>query len=366
MPVKYMIDDSSVHVVRMNDDTTLDKLPARVYTVKYSQLTGFYLGMYKDKLELPDKIYGNTQSRVDRCITSYQERTASTGVLMTGDKGTGKTLLMSLLANTVIEELNQPVLLINEPYSGSQFLDFIEMVGECCIVFDEFGKMYSSNAKISDDNMPKQNSLLNLMDGVDKTKRLIIITENKEYDINEFMLNRPSRIYYHFRYKKLEESSIIGYCDDNGINEATTEDILELSRRSKLFSFDMLQSIVEEHNRFDITVDEVAQFLNVDLSESITENVEIVKVIDLNGNIERTVAGDKIIPISTGMTYLKLVPLETADKEDYDEDNFFDYANIHPSYKVYETNDSTIYENDDFRIIVRDAPAYKVSYQNLM
>ena len=366
MQVKYMISDSDVHVIRMNEETTLDKLPAQVYTVKYSQLTGFYLGMYKDKLELPDKIYGNTQERVDRCITSYKERSASTGVLMTGDKGTGKTLLMSLLANTVIEQLDQPVLLINEPYSGSQFLDFIESVGECCLVFDEFGKMYSSNSKVSDDNMPKQNSLLNLMDGVDKTKRLIIITENREYDINEFMLNRPSRVYYHFRYKKLDEASIIGYCDDNGIDKNTTEDILELSRRSRLFSFDMLQSIVEEHKRFSITVDEVAQFLNVDLSESIVENVEIVKVFDKKDNIVRSIIGDKIIQLSQGTTYLKLTPLEGADKDDYSDNEFYDYVGIHPNSKVYETNDSTIYENDDFRVIVRDAPTYKVSYANAL
>jgi len=212
MKTKFMLNGTTVSVININEDFLLDVLPPKVYIAKYNQLTGFYLEAVTDKLELPAKIYGTTPDRVTKCIETYKSRDTSTGILLTGDKGTGKTLLMSLLANRVVSELNLPVILIKDAFAGSPFVTFIETIGECALVFDEFGKMYAASDRHIGENEVPQKALLSLMDGVDKTKRMFILTENSEVDINDFMLNRPSRIYYHFRYKKMEEASVVGYC----------------------------------------------------------------------------------------------------------------------------------------------------------
>ena len=139
MQTKYMINGTTVSVINLNTETTLDYLPPKIYTVQFNPVQGFYLSIVKDQLAVPDKIYGIAHARVDKCIKTYSSRTASTGILLTGDKGTGKSLLMSLLANAAITELNLPVIMITEPFEGEAFTTFISDIGECCVVFDEFG-----------------------------------------------------------------------------------------------------------------------------------------------------------------------------------------------------------------------------------
>ncbi len=370
-----MVAGSNIFTFRMNEETALDILPPRVYTVKYNQIQGFFLEITKDKLELPAKIYGKAQDRVDKCISTYQDRSASTGILFTGDKGTGKTLEMSLLANDVIDKLHLAIILVTEPYNGEAFVSFIETLGECCLVFDEFGKMYSSDSR-KDNDVP-QKSLLSLMDGVDKTKRMIILTENKELDINEFMLNRPSRIYYHFRYKKLDEDSIIGYCRDAVMDSNTIRDIIDLSRRSKIFSFDMLQSIVEEQLRFNDTIENVVEELNIDTREDSKAMIEILKVVEKGSQIEREVFGSKTIPVPDHYSYIKLVPggVDDVDDDEFVEDvpelglvsdgGKYDEFHIQISDLAYEEKGKLVYETDRFTVIAKELPVSRVNYFNM-
>ncbi len=382
MPTKFIISGSEVYPIRMNSDTALDKLPPKIYTVRFAQQQGFYLETTKDKLALPSKIYGKSPERVDKCIKSYKDRTASTGILLTGDKGTGKTLLMSLLANEVMESLDLPVLLIKDPYHGAGFTTFIETIGECCLVFDEFGKMYTSLSGHSrQENDVPQKSLLSLMDGVDKTKRLLIFTENSEIDISEFMLNRPSRVYYHFRYKKLDEDSIVDYCVDHNVNSVITKDIIDLSRHSKIFSFDMLQSIVEEHLRFNSSIDDITVELNIDIRESFGTMIEVTKITENGSNEERAISGSPFIskPGPRDYAYIRLkngrldpksidapVPAAgtrgslTEDDDDYDEFNFQD------SDLAFESKGQLVYKTTRYTIVAKDVPASFTNYSLLL
>lgn len=371
MKTKYMIDGSIVNIFRMNEETALDELPPRVYNVCYDKFTGFYLEIIKDRLDVPEKIYGKTLERVEKCLISYKDRDTSTGILMTGDKGTGKSLLMSLLANAAIVELRLPILLINEPYNGSQFVSFIESIGECGLIFDEFGKMYSSNSR--NENDVPQKALLTLMDGVDKTKRLIIMTENRESDISEFMLNRPSRIYYHFRYKKLDEESITGYCDDCGVDKSIVVDIIDVSRRSAIFSFDMLQSIVEEHLRFGSDIDDLTKELNIDLSEEFSSQLEILKIFKKGTEEEVELTSPKIInkPSNYNNSYLTIrkdVVRNGRDAEslsgfnDVTEEDSFTEIYLTESDLAYETKGQLIYELDEYTLIAKDVIKFSRDY----
>lgn len=259
-----MYANDSVRIFSINPAATSNQLRPGIYSIQHDPIMGFYLDIIQDELKTPSIIYGLMHERVKKCLTAYVERPASTGILLTGDKGTGKTLFMSLLADRVMKDLKLPVILVRTAYSGDQFEAFIQKIGECCILFDEFGKLYSKNKSGDDTN--NQSALLAILDGIDKTKRLIILTENSELSINNYLLNRPSRIFYHFKYSKLDDESIIGFCDINKTPEKVKNGILDLCHRSFSFSFDNLQCIVEECKRFKILPQEAVKDLNIDVS----------------------------------------------------------------------------------------------------
>ena len=384
MQTKFMLDGIHVNVVKIDENFIVDTLPPKVYTVRFSDLTGFYLTVATEELELPEKIYGNTPQRVQKCIDTYTSRDSATGILLTGDKGTGKSLLMSLLANQVIQQLDMPVLIIKESFAGTQFETFIETIGECALMFDEFGKMYASS---SHQDGVQQSALLSLMDGLDKTKRLFILSENSEMDISEFMLNRPSRIYYHFKYKKLDESSIEGYCRDNGVASDITQNVLELSRRSSIFSFDMLQSIVEEHLRFDCTVESAVEDLNIDLRETRAEMMEVIKVVERTTNNEREVVDAFVTKPGRGARYTyikgkdnsearKNVPVPAGvdpairqamvELTGTTEDESWDDVYVELADLAYEDGLKLVYETEDYVFIARSVEPPATDYLRLL
>lgn len=303
---------------------------------------------------------------------------------MTGDKGTGKTLTISLLANRVITELNMPVIMIREAYSGEQFDQFIQSIGECCLMFDEFGKMYGSTRH---EDKPHQEKLLSLFDGADKTKRLIILTENDELYISEFMLNRPSRVYYHFRYRKLDEDSIVGYCGDHGVSTAVIRDIVDLSRRSKIFSFDVLQTIVEEHVRYGSSIEDTIEELNIDIRQQSLDQIRIVKVVDKQDGSQIPLATTQAAVVDKPMgsydyTHIKLdigseiVPDEPTgfDKLDGtlaavssndDEDNEVSEIYIRDQDVAYESTGTIIYETKRYTVAAKDVPKVTTIYGHM-
>jgi len=386
MSTKFMIGGNTVHIFNLNEETALDVLPPKVYSVQFSQLEGFYLNIVKDRLDIPAKIYGNTPQRVQKCIDTYIDRAASTGILLTGDKGTGKSLLMALLANEIIDKLSIPVLLIQDPYAGSQFTSFIETIGECAIVFDEFGKMYNSSNHngISESEVP-QTSLLSLMDGIDKTKRMFIFTENSEYDINDFMFNRPSRVYYHFKYRKLDESSVVGYCADNGVAPEIVQDIVDLQRRSRVFSFDMLQTIVEEQLRYNDSIVNITDDLNIDTREDKGDMIEILKIVDRSNDEVREIFDTPYVnKPSDGYTYIKVKDNSDARKKklikspataevrkqandlgvelDEDEADTYNEVYVRDSDLVYEREGQLVYETEEFIFTAKSMPRVTTNY----
>ena len=91
---------STGNVYRIYDDTlkTYDKLPAQPYVVRFAMHTGFYLERYSDIEITESKIYGVHPEKVQKVLDSFGRYNRSLGVILSGDKGIGKSLFAKLLA----------------------------------------------------------------------------------------------------------------------------------------------------------------------------------------------------------------------------------------------------------------------------
>jgi hypothetical protein len=161
-----------------------------------------------------------------------------------------------------------PTIIVNEPWSGQEFNNLIGNIKQpAVVIFDEFDKVYDE---------VQQKELLTLLDGTVETKKLFVLTKNSGH-VDQHLLNRPGRIYYKFDYAGIEESFVREYLDDVLINKSHIEEFVKIANTFSSFTFDMLQTVVEEMNRYDESPTAALQDLNVDLSsESVEYKVTVL------------------------------------------------------------------------------------------
>lgn len=225
----FRIYDSSVE--------THDMLPNGTYKVVFSMFSGFSL----TKLDEPmtageEKIYGNHEARLGRIANAYENMDRSLGVLMSGDKGMGKSLMIRLLAEKFSENNKLPVVIVDESNDG--LADFIDTLGECVVVFDEFEKKFDRD---------DQNKFLSLFDGLSTTQRLYVVTVNELHKLNDYLVNRPGRFHYHLRFDYPDADEVREYLNDQA-PAASVEDVeaaVTFSQKIKL-NFDHLRAIAFE------------------------------------------------------------------------------------------------------------------------
>jgi len=250
----YFLKQGNTYKVAKKEALDLkEKLPAGNYVVKKNDMTGELYLEAIDKFEFKGKVYGDTMKRAERILHSFNDRPASTGVMLTGEKGSGKTLLAKMLS---IEGYKKkiPTIVINAPWCGDQFNAFIQSIEQSVIiVFDEFEKVYDE---------ADQESMLTLLDGVYPSKKLFVLTCNDKWRVNQHMRNRPGRIFYSLEYKGLDADFIREYCNDNLVNKEHIEKIVGIAGTFDQFNFDMLKALVEEMNRFNETPQEAMEMLN--------------------------------------------------------------------------------------------------------
>ena len=251
------------------------ELPSGNYTVCKDQSGQLFLE-HIGNFTPPKKIYGDAIRHTNRIITTFLDRPSSTGVMMTGEKGSGKTLLTK---NVSIELAKKgiPTIVINAPWCGDGFNTLVQSIDQpCALLFDEFEKVYDRE---------EQEQILTLLDGVFPSKKLFMFTCNDKWRVDAHMRNRPGRIFYMLDFKGLDENFIREYCYDNLNNKNHIDKVCQIAGMFSEFNFDMLQSFVEEMNRYKESPADALQLLNAkpDFDQGTKYEVVIVfhgKVID--------------------------------------------------------------------------------------
>lgn len=274
---KFYTSGSTTTLVQYSADALTDKVEAGIYELR-SSMMGLYLQRKCTTYALP-KLYGSIVRRASKIMGTFNDRETSTGVLLSGDKGTGKSLLSMLLANIAVSEGN-PVIEVKEAFYGASFEELMNAIPNAVLIFDEFAKVYK--VEKDTDNNP-QEKLLGFFDGAGAKKRLMIFTENKTSGINEFMLNRPGRIFYHYKYSKLTPDVIQEYCEEKGLVEDKIQYLQNFAISANEFSFDILKAIVEEILRYPTDeVKELIDDLNIQQGD-MSKNIKVVHIADTTG-----------------------------------------------------------------------------------
>ena len=234
-----------------NITDTFTTLPKGNYLLKFDPREGFFLEK-KDAFILPQKIYGD-QSIIKRWLTSWKTNSSKNlGILLAGVKGSGKTIT----AQKFCMDSELPVIIINEVFHGSDFIDFITSpkLGECIIFLDEFEKMYAKQEH--------QQELLSIMDGNYSTRLIFLLTVNEDR-LNDYLVNRLNRIKYCKTYYDLDVDTINSVIDDILVNKDHAESIHTFFEKVNLRTFDLLVNLIKEMNLFNEDALECGSHLNL-------------------------------------------------------------------------------------------------------
>lgn len=235
---RYMIYDDYV--------ATYKELPAKTFRAAFNKMTGPYL-VEAPNLSVKEKAYGGYDTKVEKVMNRFGEFNRSLGVILSGKKGIGKSFFTRMMADKAVKS-GMPVIIVDSAFPGLvQFIDSIEQ--EVMVLFDEFDKTFVNLDNDGDCDTSIQDSLLSMFDGISQGKKLFVITCNEIDRLSEYLVNRPGRFHFHFRFLYPSADEVAEYLHDK-LNEKYWDEIaavVSFTQRTNL-NYDCLRAIATELN----------------------------------------------------------------------------------------------------------------------
>lgn len=186
----------------------LQKLPVETYHVTFNPMSGFGLEKLESNFTVPEntKVFGGRDVKVKMVEDVYRESPKSIGVMLTGNKGIGKTLFACMVSAKMQEAFSMPTIIVDSTSGArhsAQLAEYIDTLpSNLLIMFDEFEKMVDKE---------EQQGFLGLFDGMSTNKRLYMITANNDNGVNQYFKGRPGRFFFDFKFSYLNPSEVVEY-----------------------------------------------------------------------------------------------------------------------------------------------------------
>ena len=353
----HIVESGKRYRIFNNAITTYDQLPPKTYRVDYDPETRIFSLLEAHDFEIPEtKIYGQHLDKVKKVLNSMDKMNRNLGVILSGDKGIGKSLFSKCLGLKARKK-GIPVILVNEYHEGiANFLEEIEQT--VMILFDEYDKTFDEKKHNC------QAEMLSLFDGVSAGKKLFVITCNEIQSLSQYLINRPGRFHYHFRFLYPTADEIRDYMKDKLDKQYydEIENVIAFSVRMNL-NYDCLRSIAFELNnglKFqeainDLNIIRISQYKNIKII------VEFENQATLSGKIkewqlyDNTITDmsiylpDNIRPLSYVGEYIGEFPMNFSNNY-IDKDKrmlMFHVTNPEPEYDIAYTHESQDEEKTD-------------------
>lgn len=267
---KFIKSDNRIMAIPNGMEYSLE--PGKVYDLKIRKQWGEVITQFtlNGEMNLPKKVFTTKKDSlfIKRVLHSFnKDEKNTTGVLLTGEKGTGKTVTAKVIA----EQANLPIVVIHPETVLTELNNFFKSFDDSvCILFDEVDKNFETR------------DLLTFLDGIQKTARkLVVMTANDTNRVDEFLKNRCSRVRYFRNYSMIEDAKEYAemIAKDRGL-ENVDEVVNFIIDKIKFPSIDNICSFIDEivfTKELQLTLDEVLFFMNINVDEKMTEPITSTK-----------------------------------------------------------------------------------------
>lgn len=239
---KFIKVGNSISFKFNTDGLNYDLQPGIVYTVSYDSYENKFTLSEAPSLKLPDEMYlSESDNKFISKILNRFERSKNevTGVMLSGLKGSGKTVMCKKVAL----DSNLPIILIDKsihPKALCRLFNLLEDIDICAII-DEIDKLGADY----DDSY-----LLKILDGINSSgRKLMLFTCNNDNMVSEFLIDRCSRIRYWKEFDEMSKDLIKYILEDRLEDKSEVKSVLDfIISRFGCVSFDNVNSFVQEVN----------------------------------------------------------------------------------------------------------------------